>query len=588
MTVLFQKKTMAALAVADELDSIARPWGITLVDQILNVRKRLESPELQVAVVGRFKSGKSMLINALLGDDILPYDVLPCTACEVYIRYEDQPTFQIQDGGDSLRTVTREQLKEHVTAAGSDLAKRAEIGIPHPLLKQGLRIVDTPGFEDVNQTRSEVVFGVLPESDAIIMMFDAAAIGNTEIQFLKERVFSSTLSRCIFVINKVDLLSETEVIEVQEYLREILETWIPAPRIVTLSAKRHLDAALGRGAQVERSSGNGSNEESDNTLGIAGVPGLIEILQKEILGERDAIVAQVIDAQVQGMLAWVETEFGGLKQAMMHDSAGLEEEVVRLESDWKELVATFDTEQALSNKKLDAIIKGFCQKLEDFIRKYQPALSQRIMSMPIEKLQDSRLLAAAIETSIKEWLDKQIPVLESELLGLFEDHDRAIASAISPSNAAFRSTLATEGNAAPLDGGVIPGLLMGGWFLLGWTNFIALAAATYFAGDSIKKAFSSIVGNERQMKEAIAEKASRRLKEIGENLSADISRQLRAEFDRRMAGRREEALDRVNERRKLYVQAQEGARTTGPERELKLQSLEQAIQNLAAIKPNLH
>ncbi len=46
MTVLFQKKTMAALAVADELDSIARPWGITLVDQILNVRKRLESPEL--------------------------------------------------------------------------------------------------------------------------------------------------------------------------------------------------------------------------------------------------------------------------------------------------------------------------------------------------------------------------------------------------------------------------------------------------------------------------------------------------------------------------------------------------------------
>ena len=47
----------------------------------------------RVAVVGEFKRGKSSLINALLGTDILPTDVVPMTAALTRIRYSPEKKY---------------------------------------------------------------------------------------------------------------------------------------------------------------------------------------------------------------------------------------------------------------------------------------------------------------------------------------------------------------------------------------------------------------------------------------------------------------------------------------------------------------
>lgn len=579
MSRLLAKKSIAALNQADLLDAIARPWGFSLVDRILQVREKLESPELQVSIVGRFKSGKSTLINAILGDDLLPYDVLPCTACEVYIRYADQPTYLIQDEGDSLRSVGRDQLRDHVTAFGDDLAKRAEICVPHPLLKQGICLVDTPGFEDVNQTRSEVVFGVLPESDAIVMMFDASAIGDTEIRFLKERVFNSTLSRYIFVLNKTDLISESEVEEVREYLHELLSPFAANPKILTLSAKQDLTDAIASGGTAFAA---GNSDGGKETHGLSALLGVIE---QEILADREVIVAEVVDREVGSMAAWLNIQLQDLKVAVEQESGTFEEKVQRIEEEWKSLQAALEKETTESNRRLDEIVQAFEDRLKQFIAKLKPAIRGKIMAASLDQLKDPNRLPNAIEASFKEWMDRQIPEMEKELLGLFEDHDKALIRRIGAENHVNMGAIPLGTDTEKIEVSVIPALLIGGWFLLGWTNFIALAFATSLAGDAIKKSLVNLLVNENTEKKNIADAVDAKLDEMAVNLCRDITGHLRSEFKRRMDARQDDVLERINERRKMYVQAQESMTASSAERENKLKQLELDLVRLADLLP---
>jgi ribosome biogenesis GTPase A len=58
--------------------------------------ERAESEVFRIAVVGEFKRGKSTLINALLGQEVLPSDVLPCSATLNRVVYGLQPLVRLR------------------------------------------------------------------------------------------------------------------------------------------------------------------------------------------------------------------------------------------------------------------------------------------------------------------------------------------------------------------------------------------------------------------------------------------------------------------------------------------------------------
>ena len=54
----------------------------------------LDAP-LSIAIVGEFNAGKSTLINALMGEDIVPMGVLPTTAHTGIIQYGPRQTARV-------------------------------------------------------------------------------------------------------------------------------------------------------------------------------------------------------------------------------------------------------------------------------------------------------------------------------------------------------------------------------------------------------------------------------------------------------------------------------------------------------------
>lgn len=93
------------------------------VELIDSVSKRIADNSFSVAIVGEFKRGKSTLINALLGKDILPSDILPTTATLNRVTYGITPFSKIiyKDGHEDEIPV--DELTEYVTKLTDKSAK---------------------------------------------------------------------------------------------------------------------------------------------------------------------------------------------------------------------------------------------------------------------------------------------------------------------------------------------------------------------------------------------------------------------------------------------------------------------------------
>ena len=75
-------------ALLDQIQRVSERGGFTdLVLQAESLRERLEHQQINVAVLGQFKRGKSALVNALLGEEVLPTSVIPLTAVPTFVRH---------------------------------------------------------------------------------------------------------------------------------------------------------------------------------------------------------------------------------------------------------------------------------------------------------------------------------------------------------------------------------------------------------------------------------------------------------------------------------------------------------------------
>ena len=151
-----------------EIESIAGQYtsGKAFIPEIKKAADSISSREYRVAVIGEFKRGKSSLVNAIIGSEVLPTDILPMTAAITRVTYgtERKILIRYKDGHTEENTVA--QLMEYATKYDEQKAKRAaaveeiEVSYPSPFLKNHIDIIDTPGLNDTDKM-TEVTLSVL-------------------------------------------------------------------------------------------------------------------------------------------------------------------------------------------------------------------------------------------------------------------------------------------------------------------------------------------------------------------------------------------------------------------------------------------
>jgi GTP-binding protein EngB required for normal cell division len=222
-------------------DAAERLGAGEVAGQAAQAAERLDHLLLEVAVVGEFKRGKSSLVNALLGRQVLPVGVLPLTAVPTVLERGDEAcVVEFADGRAEPHPL--QALASFVTEAhnpGNRLGvARVTARLHAPLLDDGVRLVDTPGVGSVYEHNTAAADAYLPSLDAAVLVTSAdPPISKAERSFL-ERVAEHAV-RLFVVLNKADYLHAadlaTTVAFTEGVVRQVVPDW-PGP-LYALSAR---------------------------------------------------------------------------------------------------------------------------------------------------------------------------------------------------------------------------------------------------------------------------------------------------------------------------------------------------------------
>ena len=194
-------------------------------EQLAGLLERLDAARLRVLVVGEAKRGKSTLVNALLGRDVLPSGVTPLTAVTTTVRYGDDERAEARflDGHDEKHPLAA--LPDLVTERGNPGNRRRIAGVTvyvaAPVLAGGVELADTPGTGSVFEWDTQAARAALRSMDAAVFVLTADPPVSASERDLLEQV--ARLSVVTFaVLNKADHLDEPELAEALEFTQQVL------------------------------------------------------------------------------------------------------------------------------------------------------------------------------------------------------------------------------------------------------------------------------------------------------------------------------------------------------------------------------
>jgi GTP-binding protein EngB required for normal cell division len=215
-------------------------------EQLAALLDRLDAARLRVLVVGEAKRGKSTLVNALLGRDLLPSGVTPLTAVTTTVRHGDDERAEVRflDGHDEKHPLA--VLSDLVTERGNPGNRRRIAGVTvyvaAPVLAGGVELVDTPGTGSVFEWDTQAAHEALRSMDAALFVLTADPPVSASERDLLEQVARLSV-RTFVVLNKADHLDEPGLAEALEFTQRVLgEAGHPGP-VYPMSARAVLGGA---------------------------------------------------------------------------------------------------------------------------------------------------------------------------------------------------------------------------------------------------------------------------------------------------------------------------------------------------------
>ncbi len=229
------------LVTLDELAELAPAADGELLAAL---RARLRAARLRVLVVGEAKRGKSTLVNALLGREVLPVGVTPLTALATTVMHgaDEHAEVRFLDGRTDRFPLAA--LDDLVTERGNPANSRAIAGVTVrvdvPILARGVEIVDTPGTGSVHAHNTAEVNSALPTMDAAVFVLTADPPVSASERELLGRVAALSVTTFV-VLNKADYLDAAGLAEAMEFTERVTRQAAGgAVRIYPVSARTAL------------------------------------------------------------------------------------------------------------------------------------------------------------------------------------------------------------------------------------------------------------------------------------------------------------------------------------------------------------
>lgn len=328
----------------------------TVADEVESLRQRVDADRVMVAFVAEFSRGKSELINALFfagyGRRIMPASAGRTTMCPTELGYDPElpPCLKLLAIETRLQSQSlaqwRTQLDEWVTVAldvtdaeglaasmsrvaevtrvtpematrlgfwreqgGADAFlvgedgcvevpkwRHALINIAHPLLKQGLTILDTPGLNAIG-AEPELTVSLLPQAHSVIFILGAdTGVTQSDLRIWQEHLNSSVgrAEGSVVVLNKIDTLwdaltsSEAAAQQIERQCESTAQMLgVARSKVLAISAQKALVAKI---------------QGDDALLAASRLPELERALVGGIIDQRRRLLREAVSVKAQSVV----------------------------------------------------------------------------------------------------------------------------------------------------------------------------------------------------------------------------------------------------------------------------------------------
>ncbi len=249
-----------------------------------NIKHILTQKTFKVAIVGAIKSGKSTMLNAFIGRDLLPNQNAPCTITTTEIFHSSDECksinkFLVNGECDIIRPTKNFTLEQMFH---NDIKESRKNNSHSEILKYSLNtpinglqtseygeviknfvLLDTPGPDEISTSNFDVQhiqkisLKELRDSDALIVIFDyqnfMSDINGKILKYIasNENIVERANNKIFFVINKIDLMNEKDesIEECIQKTKDMIKEYIPiieSPNVYGFSAKQALFARMAK------------------------------------------------------------------------------------------------------------------------------------------------------------------------------------------------------------------------------------------------------------------------------------------------------------------------------------------------------
>ena len=219
--------------IEKSIETVEKEFNVKFDDERKDIKEQkafIDEPDLQIAIVGTIKAGKSTFINALFEENIASTDVTPETASLTKFRYSTKNKLEVKfynktewdelwesvkkseektktkifrdefessgaenikndyiGASDKIEEVSNiEELKNKVkeyTSKNSKIhyfVKELKVYLNNENMHKNVTIVDTPGLDDVVDYRSKITKDYIKRANAVIVCVDSSSLRNDE------------------------------------------------------------------------------------------------------------------------------------------------------------------------------------------------------------------------------------------------------------------------------------------------------------------------------------------------------------------------------------------------------------------------
>ncbi len=232
-------------------DALARLGGIAerhglddLAGRCRTAAEQAGEGLVTVAVLGRFKAGKTTLLNQLLGSDLLPVQAIPATAVITRLRFGPRVGVVVERRDGSSLAIEAADVGEWATESGNPGnvrgVERIEVSSPALADLARLVLVDTPGTGSTWTHNTATSLDWLPHVGAALVAISATQpLAEEDVELI--RLVQPHTPHVLVALTRADLLSAGDLAEVTAHVRARLagELGVVPPVYPVSIAARH-------------------------------------------------------------------------------------------------------------------------------------------------------------------------------------------------------------------------------------------------------------------------------------------------------------------------------------------------------------